>query len=151
MLEFNCSQAHADCPLRLYNNPNLPYSRKMEQKIREFWSIPNGVNIASVELELQPEEIERLIEHGWLPRSGVIPPVSHPVWENIIMYRIPLKTKNLGLQCLLTWANGQLQRDNLSDSDRLSKIGMVRSYFEKYRNTLRNELEQLLNVQGASR
>jgi len=149
-LELNCSHGHADCPMILYSNPNLLYSHPLEQKIREFWDVPNGANIAAKLLQLQPNELEKLIEYNWLPQMGTIPPLAHPVWQAIITHRIPLNTKNLGLQCLLTWANGQLQRGNLNEHDRLTKIGMVRSYFEKYRNTLQSELEQLLNAQGIS-
>lgn len=147
-LKLTCMQTHVDCPMRLYSNPKVPYSYLLEQKIREFWNVPNGAMAAATALQLDVDELEQLIEYGWLPRAGMIPPPSHPIWLAVITNRIPFKTQNLGLQCLLTWAKGQLQRSNLADNDRLTKISMVRSYFEKYRTTLQSELDQILNTRG---
>lgn len=149
-LQFACTNSHADCPMRLYRTLDMPYSKLMEQQIRRFSNIPNGFAAAAMELGLDPDELEQIVENGWLPRDGMLPPLSNPIWQDLIVRRISLKTKNLGLQCLLTWANGQLLNNDLSESDRLHKIGMVRGYFEKYHNVLQGELDQVLNAPRVS-
>lgn len=148
IVQIDCVRLHNDCPMRLYNSPHIPYSKLMEQQIRNFQTAPNGIDAATIALKLNSNELEQCIEYGWLVRKNSLPPLSHPVWKDLINQRVSLKTQNLGLQCLLTWAHKQLQHEAISEAERLSKIGMVRGYFEKYRSVLKGELDQVLNAGG---
>lgn len=148
VLQCDCPTNSGDCPLRLYSNPALPYSKMLERQINHFLGQKNGANLAALALRLEVTELEQLLRAGWLQRDDVLPPISHPIWQGIASNQIPLITRNLGLQCLLTWVNGQLKRLDISETERTARINMVRTYFEKYQHTLPNELAQVLQHRG---
>ncbi|MCP5426495.1 MAG: hypothetical protein H6970_15730 [Gammaproteobacteria bacterium] len=173
-LQVDCNRTDLECPLRLSSTPGLPYTRRLEQQIRQFRNVPNGAVAASEALQLGPEDLKQLMEAGWLPRptdANVRPvenielgiphsatptsvtkvdsllPQSHPVWRKLIDNQIALETRNIGLQCLLVWVKGQSQ-GNLTETEKLSKTDLVWRYFEKYQHVLRDELNQLEHSGG---
>lgn len=161
--EVECGRrSSSDCPLRLEVAPSVPYTHGLEFQFRQFWSKQRDPDLARQLFDLSSDELQQLqkISEELNPAarstapatasaggasSDDLPPATDSIWQKLVNKDILLSTNNFGLQMMLSWVSTSLQNAP-SESAKVAKINMLRTYFVKHRNALNNEINQLFGA-----